>query len=68
MLHGYDLAVWAELHIERPLRTVKHRIPLNLGQIFHGLAAVGADGIFRVLYSVAKTADGVYILTGAPIK
>ena len=29
---------------------------------------MGADGIFRILYPVAKTADGVYILTGAPIK
>ena len=43
MLHGYDLAVWTEFHIERALRTVKHRIPLDLGQIFHRFPAVGAD-------------------------
>ena len=50
------LAVRAELHIERPLRTVKHRIPLDLGQILHGLPAVGAGRIFRVLYPVGKAA------------
>ena len=59
MLHGYDVAVWAELHIERALRTVKHRIPLDLGKILHGLAAVGTGRILRVLYPVGKAADVV---------
>ena len=68
MLHGYDLAVRAELDVERALRAVKHRIPLDLSQVFHGLSAVGAGGVFRVLHPVAKAADGVHILAGAPVK
>ncbi len=68
MLHGYDMAVRAEFHIERALRTVKHRIPLNLRQIFHWLAAVGAGRIFCVLYPVGKAADGVHILPGRAVK
>ena len=68
MLHGYDLAVWTEFHIERALRTVKHRIPLDLRQILHRFPAVGTDGIFRVLYPVGKAADGVHILTGRAVK
>ena len=68
MLHGYDLAVRAELHIERALRTIKHRIPLDLSQILHGFAAVGAGGIFRVLHPVGKAADGVHILAGRAVK
>ena len=62
------MAVRAELHIERALRTVKHRIPLDLGQILHGLAAVGAGGIFRVLHPVSKASDGVHILAGRAVK
>ena len=62
------MAVRAEFHIERALRTVKHRIPLDLRQIFHRFPAVGADGIFRVLYPVGKTADGVHILAGRAVK
>ena len=46
VLHGHDMAVRVELHIERTLRTVKHRIPLDLRQILHGLPTVGA-GIFQ---------------------
>ena len=68
MLHGYDMAVRAELHIERALCTVKHRIPLDLGQILHGLSAVGADGIFRVLHPVGKAANGVHIVAGSAVK
>ena len=68
MLHGYDLAVWTEFHIERALRTVKHRIPLNLGQIFHRFPAVGAGRIFRVLYPVGKATHRVHILAGRTVK
>ena len=68
MLHGYDLAVRAELHIKRALCTVKHRIPLDLGQVLHGLPTVGAGRIFRVLHPVGKAADGVHILTGRAVK
>ena len=68
VLHGHDMAVRAELHIERALRTVKHRIPLDLDQILHGLAAVRTGRIFRVLHPVAKAADGVHILAGRTVK
>ena len=50
VLHGHDMAVRAELHIERALRTVKHRIPLDLGQIFHGFPQWG-----QVVYSASCT-------------
>ena len=68
MLHGYDLAVWTEFHIERALRTVKHRIPLNLRQILHGLTAVRTGRIFRVLYPVGKATHRVHILAGRTVK
>ena len=68
MLHGHDLAVRAELHIERALRTVKHRIPLDLCQILHRLPTVGTSGIFCILHPVAKAADGIHILTGRTVK
>ena len=62
------MAVRAEFHIERALRTVKHRIPLNLGQIFHRFPAVGAGRIFRVLYPVGKATHRVHILAGRTVK
>ena len=68
MLHGYDLAVWTEFHIERALRTVKHRIPLNLRQILHGLTAVRTGRILRILNPVGKAADGIHILAGRAVK
>ena len=68
MLHGYNMAVRAELHIKRSFRTVHQGIPLDLGQIFHGLSAVGTGRIFPVLHPVGKTADGVHILAGRAIK
>ena len=68
VLHGHDMAVRAEFHIERALRTVKHRIPLELGQIFHRFPAVGAGRIFRVLYPVGKATHRVHILAGRTVK
>ena len=68
MLHGHDMTVRAEFHIERALRTVKHHIPLDLGQILHGLAAVRTGRIFRVLHPIGKAADGIHILAGRTVK
>lgn len=67
VLHGHDMAVRAEFHIERALRTVKHRIPLNLGQIFHRFPAVGAGFDKRVASyeeALAGLEDGMTVLSG----
>ena len=68
MLHGYDVAVRAEFHIERSLRTIHQSVPLNLSQILHGLSTVGAGGVFPVLYPVGKAADSVHILAAGTIE
>ena len=68
MLHGHDIAVRTEFDIKRSLCAVIHRIPLDLGQIFHGLTTVRASGIFPILYPVGKAAHRVYILAGRAVK
>ena len=67
LLHGYDLAVRAELHIESvPSRAIKHRIPLDLeGQILMGFApSRGGRGRYipRPLHPVSKKPPMEFII------
>ena len=68
MDHGGDLAIRTEFDVQRSLRVVGKRCPLNLGQILHRTSTIGALDVFTVLYPVGESSNRVEIIRKSSVK